>query len=197
MKLLELLLDLIYPDAGSCPFCKRECTGGVCDACMQELKALELCGEAAYRYEGIVKSTVQRYKFGGKKYLYKDIARLTLRILPEDYDVITNVPIHKKRRAKRGYDQAELLARELSRLSGIPYEPLLVKVRHTQAQSTLDAHDRAQNIKGAFSAKESAKGRRILLVDDVITTGATMSECEAELLGQGAAVVKRIAFSKA
>ena len=118
----------------------------------------------------------------------------------DTFDLICWAPVSKKRRRKRGYDQGELLAREAAKQLGRECVPLLKKVRDTPAQSGLkDPSARRANVMGAYQAVEPALvvGKRILLVDDVVTTGETLSECASTLLMAGAEEVFCVTLAKA
>ena len=111
----------------------------------------------------------------------------------EDTDILTWVPISRRRKRVRGYDQTEILARVVSRELGIPLTATLKKVVHTRPQSTMGSiSHRKANILGAFEAADPAslRGKRILLLDDIVTTGATASEAARVLLTAGAKEVK-------
>jgi ComF family protein len=94
-----------------------------------------------------------------------------------DCDAIVPVPLHQRRQRARGYNQSEILARELSALSGLPVLLALERVRDTRSQVDLDRATRAVNLNGAFVATMDLQDRSIVLVDDVVTTGATLCEC--------------------
>ena len=109
-----------------------------------------------------------------------------------DADLITWVPLSRKRLRKRGYDQAKLIAEAVSVRLGVPCVPVLRKLRNIRAQSSLqDAVQRQRNIRNVYSVSEPEKirGKRILLIDDIVTTGATLSECARTLREAGAAEV--------
>ncbi len=117
-----------------------------------------------------------------------------------DYDFMVPVPLHPRRHRSRGYNQAELIADELSKLNNLTVaRELLFRSRQTQKQSTLDEEDRYFNVKGAFSAREdhSIKGKRILLIDDVYTTGNTLNAAAAPLKEAGAELVTGFTFAHA
>lgn len=144
-------------------------------------------------YEGDVRASLLRYKFGGATGYAKVYGRLvadTVRTeLAGEYDLVTWVPLSRKRLRERGYDQAYLLARSTAKELGLPLTPTLHKQRNTQPQSgTGDAAKRRANIAGAYRMKTGADvtGKRILLMDDIVTTGATLSEC-ARVLGKAGA----------
>ena len=110
------------------------------------------------------------------------------------------MPLSRARRWKRGYDQAELLARELARRCGIPCERLLRKRRNNPAQSGMRSDEaRRRNVKGKYRAvsPEAIRGKRIMLVDDIVTTGATLSECAGVLKAAGAKAVCAVTVAQA
>ncbi len=197
-----------------CVFCQRILDSGcICEECERSLPRMngsfrgvefaEKC-VAALRYEGKVKESLIRYKFMGRQSYSAEYAALIndalTKYLPSGWDEITFVPISLFRRFKRRYDQAELLALELSRLCGKRAVRYLVKRRHTPKQSQIrGAAARRANVTGAYRAvrKGELRGKRILLVDDIITTGATASECARTLLMAGAERVYCAALAKA
>ena len=147
---------------------------------------------AVWMYEGDVRKSIHRYKFGGARH-YADVygrllAMRILRDLPEA-EVITWVPVSRKRKRERGYDQVELLAEAVSAELSIPCEALLEKFRDNRANSGLKTPaERRANVLGVYKVPEGAqiRGKRVLLLDDIVTTGATASECARVLLTAGA-----------
>lgn len=138
-------------------------------------------------YEGAAKQLILDLKFGKKKY----IAKLLGAMMSDDYlsrggdsEIIVFVPMTAKEKSARGFNQAELLAREVGARLDLPVLPALEKIKESLPQKELSAKERAENLKGCFSAAygEYIKGRKILLVDDVFTTGATANECASVLL---------------
>lgn len=111
-------------------------------------------------------------------------------------DLIVSIPLHKKRRRIRGYNQAEILAKELSVRTGIPMETSVLKrIRETRPQKKLDDKGRRQNIRGAFAAAGAVQGRRIVLIDDIYTTGSTLDEASRMLCRAGAEKVYFLTIS--
>ena len=202
---LGALLDLLFPPR--CPFCGkllRAGEGGLCAKCQEALpwltgsqgeQRLEFvsCCVSPLRYQGEVRRSIHRYKFEGiRGYagVYGTlIAQCVSDRLAGRYDLITWVPLSPKRRRERGYDQAMLLARAVAAaLDGEAVETLS-KVRHTDAQSGLKGEaERRANVLGVYEILdgEALAGRKILLIDDVATTGATLSECARILRTAGA-----------
>ena len=151
---------------------------------------------AVWYYEGDVRRSILRFKFRRAVYLAPKFGRfLAMRVCqqgPEQIDILTWVPVSPRRKRKRGYDQAELLARSVGKELGIPVVPLLQKVRDNPAQSGMSGEDRKANVLGVYRVRKGAdpSGKRVLLVDDVFTTGATAEECGRVLLGGGAKEVR-------
>ena len=116
-----------------------------------------------------------------------------------DMEGIVPVPISRKRREERGYNQSELIAKTLGDFYGLPVVSGLVKHKHTEAQSSLSREERIRSVQGAFSVKDSSavKGKRLLLTDDIVTTGATLCACAEALYDAGALEVRALAFSHA
>ena len=115
-------------------------------------------------------------------------------------EVIIPVPLHKKRYKERGFNQAALMAKELAELKEIKFEnTALIKIKNTIPQTSLMAGPRASNVKGAFTLKhkEKIKGKTVILVDDVYTTGATLKECSLTLLKGGVKEVKAVTVAQA
>ena len=158
---------------------------------------------AVWMYEGTVRRSLHRFKFGGARHYGAVYGRLlAMRIdrdLPRE-DVLTWVPISAGRRRERGYDQVELLARAVSPELGIPAEQLLEKFRDNRANSDLKSPaERRANVLGVYRASDPAllRGRRVLLLDDIVTSGATASECARVLLTAGAEEVYFAAVASA
>lgn len=206
MKVSELLLDLLYPP--KCVFCGTllaDCETDVCRKCRAALPEVDAPIKrgayfrrcyALYYYEELVADSVRRYKFGGMQQYSRAYGRLlAMRLLREhvSFDVLTWVPISKRRRKKRGYDQAHLLAKETAKQLGVPCVPTLMKLRDNPPQSrSKDASERRGNVRGVYKAyrPDTFSDKRVLLIDDVITTGSTLSEAAAVLRMAGAASVE-------
>lgn len=149
------------------------------------------------RYSGIVKHSLIKYKFYNKPGYYRTFAKLlTNHIIkvtdPIKFDMIVSVPLHKNRELNRGYNQSLLISKALSRETGIKeFSRLLIRTRNTDAQSLLDRKSRRLNVKDAFSVinEELIKGKNILLIDDIMTTGTTVNECGRILKQAGANTV--------
>ena len=151
---------------------------------------------AVWYYEGTVRRSLLRYKFYGARSFASGYGRLlAMKLLqsnPDGFDCLTWVPVSPLRKLRRGYDQVELLAKAVGRELGMEPVPLLKKVRHNRPQSGIsDAAKRRANVLGVYREvnREDIAGKRILLLDDIITTGATAGECARILLTAGAGEV--------
>lgn len=202
--ILDRILDLLYPPR--CAFCRRFLTEeekGVCRFCRKkhgnlkaerELEHIRSC-TAAFRYEGAVRDSLLRYKFRGVTAYGPVYADFLAKCIDESgfsCDIITWVPLSRRRLRKRGYDQARILAEETAKRLNLPCKLLLEKRVDTRAQSGIrDAEKRRQNAKGVYAccAPEACRGKRVLLIDDIVTTGATLSECALTLKKAGCAEV--------
>lgn len=147
-------------------------------------------------YEGSVRHAIHGLKYHEKQSYARPLARVmeyTLRHkLEAEADAVAYVPTNPSTLRERGYDQAELLAEELAKRTGLPLIHALEKTRETHSMHDLSAEERRKNVKGAFRLRcgeEDVRGKRILLADDVLTTGATLSACAAVLKEAGAAKV--------
>ncbi len=163
-----------------------------CTDCMNNSKAFDKA-RSAFELSDNIRKVLYRFKYGGCGYLAKFLA-LYLRdvYLSSDFnaDVITFVPIHKSRKRRRGYNQSQLLSKELSLLTGIPVEELLIKTRKTKPVSKLKAADRLKEIEGSIELSGNADascGKTVLLIDDVFTTGTTANVCSLLLKSKGGA----------
>ena len=147
---------------------------------------------AAWVYDERVARLVHALKFAGRPGLARPYARAIAAALPpraRGAQLLASVPLHGVRRRERGYDQAACLAASLADELGVPFVPgLLRRTRATPPQSGLGAAARRENVRGAFEVTRPAwvRGRRVLVVDDVLTTGATVAECLAVLRSAGA-----------
>ena len=201
MGLGKRLTAILFPPR--CMFCRRILDeGNICPACRDRLprcgpvkgrgEFFSQCAAALY-YVDDVRRALLLFKFRGRQAFAVGLGGLMAETVREHlagtYDLITWAPVSDKRRRRRGYDQSELLCRAMAKSLGETYVRTLRKVRHTAANSTIDTPEaRAANVLGAYEAAdpEVVRGRRILLVDDIYTTGATLSECARMLLMAGA-----------
>ena len=209
----DAVLELLYPTR--CCFCHRF-TGKqrpICGRCQEKypdvprpmqaqmLRPLERCVSPLW-YAGDVRESLLRYKFRGLTGYAAIYGVFLIKCLDENgisCDSITWVPLSRKRLRERGYDQARLLAEELHRGTGWECAAMLTKRRNTPAQSGMGGREaRKANAAGAYSARdpERIRGKRILLVDDIVTTGETLMECARVLRAAGAKNVTAITVAR-
>ncbi len=155
---------------------------------------------AATLHEGLAREAVHGFKYDHKRELAVPLSALLQRTLvqvPLTFDLVTAVPLHPARERERGYNQAELLARALAVGIGSPYRPGLKRVRATMDQVGLNAAERHANVHAAFQADPAVfMGQRVLLLDDVCTTGATMDACAEALQTAGARMIFGLAITR-
>jgi len=198
MRLYHFLMDLLFPPR--CVLCHgllgKEETD-LCHNCRVEApfypkgkRKIQFLDSfaAVWYYEGTVRASLLRFKFRGARGHARCYGRiLAMKLLeaePDGFDLITWVPVSRLRKFRRGYDQVELLAKAVGQELGMEPVPVLKKIRHNPQQSRLHSEAaRRANVLGAYRVEnpELVRGRRILLLDDILTTGATASECGKEL----------------
>jgi ComF family protein len=149
-------------------------------------------------YEGSLRKLIHVFKYGGVQPLSKPFGDLLAVALPRDrqFDAIVAMPMHWRKRWTRGFNQAALLAREISRRWNVPVRDAVRRVRFTAPQAGLTNSKRRWNVRGVFQPKMRLDGMRVLLVDDVLTTGATASACARALKRAGAAHVAVLALAR-
>jgi ComF family protein len=170
---------------------------GRCALCRYGLRGFD----AAYcfgAYEGVLRELIHLYKYGRVRTLARPLGALLAAALPreERFDAVTPVPLHWRRQWQRGFNQSELLARTVARRCGIPVLHALKRARSTVAQAGLSNTGRRQNVAAAFRPRRTVEGKRILLVDDVMTTGATAAACALALKRAGAAKVTLLTVAR-
>ena len=190
---LQALAAAVY-----CPQCGHGMAAvGSCAVCAAERPPAGNVARVG-AYEGLLAEMVRRLKFGEAQFLLPPLAQAMFRALDgrgltaADFDVATAIPLHWWHYWRRGYNQSWLLLKHLQRLGlGVPCRRLLLKVRHTRPQVGLSGEARRKNVRGSFAVRPSAdvRGQRVLLVDDVLTTGATAGACVRQLKKAGAADV--------
>ena len=160
---------------------------------------------AAYRGRGIVRDVIHEFKYNRQIHLRHLVARWLRAALDDErlrgqqFHVVVPVPLHPARQRERGFNQATLLAQLLSAHAAIPCRPLLKRIRYTTTQIALDRSERMENLHNAFRLRKNAdvRGLRMLLIDDVLTTGSTLSECARVLKRAGAKSVHAATAARA
>ncbi len=208
---MKLLKELLFPS--KCLLCGKLLQDGELDLCTdcrtnapeQEKRRDKISfldsWLALWHYEDSVRGSLHRYKFYGKRHYAVGYGRLLAMKLQREelaFDVLTWVPISRRRRLRRGYDQVELLAKAVGRELGIRPVRCLRRVRHAPPQSGIaEPAQRRANVLGAYRAVKPERfvGKQVLILDDIITTGATVSECARVLLTAGAGSVRCAAMA--
>ncbi|MBI4199092.1 MAG: ComF family protein [Chloroflexi bacterium] len=177
----------------------RTWEGGWCSRCQVQPLALEGI-RAPYRMEGVAQQAVHALKYRNLRALAPTMGRLLAAFLTTQQvggELVVPVPLHPKRLRERGYNQAELLARELGRCVALPVAATaLQRLRATPPQVSATREERLRNVQGAFRARSSFQGMRVMLVDDVCTTGATLDACAVALREAGASAVWAAVFAR-
>lgn len=191
------MLDLLFPPR--CVLCgrllnrnvKEQLENGLCELCdWQDYQNHQITAQdmhCSLIYEEHLQRAIQRLKYEGKKQYGIYFARWMMAegrdwAATQNFDRMTAVPLARKRMKSRGYNQAEVIARELSRICRISYEELLERKRETCPQSHLNAQQRRENMREVFAVKEAQAPKHVCLIDDIYTTGSTLQACREALL---------------
>jgi competence protein ComFC len=191
-----------------CAKCSQPFTGAItgafiCANCANRLLHFE-AAVSAYRSRGVAREVVHRFKYGRQIHLRRLLGRWLAEALQDSrlasrrFDLVVPVPLHPARQRERGFNQAELLAVELRRASGLVVRSVLQRTRYTATQTQFDRSERMENLRGAFRLRRGSNVQdlRMLLVDDVLTTGSTLSECASVLREAGARSVHAVTVAR-
>ncbi|WP_288222424.1 ComF family protein [uncultured Clostridium sp.] len=202
ITLKDEILDIIYPPKNTCIICENEFAGicPICEGKIQRVKDDDEILSYGY-YSGVLKKLVLEFKYKKNfiagnvlvEFLYEVIDKKNIKI-----DAIVFIPSSKKALKERGFNQCEYLAKEISKKLRVNLYKDIIKVKNTKEQKLLSKEDRYKNIKDAFALKseKNIKNKHLLLIDDVITTGATLYECEKLLKKSGASSIKILTVAK-
>ena len=201
MNFLKRALDFIFPP--TCGICGKNAKSYLCTNCKQNLinSQIFLNQSNSYQnkyinehfyifsYEGIIREKILQYKFKEYSYLSNTFCEFFINNKKlygflKKYDIITSVPISNLRKRERGYNQSEIIAKELARLAEIKMEKhVLLKTKDNKMQSTLNKEERKNNVKNVYKLinKEKIDNKKILIFDDIYTTGATIEACIEEI----------------
>jgi ComF family protein len=191
-----------------CPCCGIPMAGAgvdhLCGACLVSRPPYAIA-RAVARYESVLLDAIHAFKYKGKITTGEVLGKIMAdHVYPgfsiADYSLIIPVPLHPKRLRERGFNQAVILAREISRRFSIPLDYLTLRRQvFTEPQVNLGKDQRTANVRGAFAVKHEKKvqGQKIILVDDVFTTGSTVRECAGALMAHGAAEVAVLTLARA
>ena len=199
MNFINSALDYFFPPI--CGMCGEINENYICNNCYENIKKIKKCVINEYnnrnfskhlyifRYEGIIRNKIIEYKFEDKGYLYKMFAKIILSDKKtcnfiKKYDVIIPVPISKKRKKKRGYNQSELVANELAqKLNQDIWTDIIIKKKDNKPQSELNKLERIKNVEDIYEINKpiEVKIKKVLLLDDIYTTGSTVNEIARKL----------------
>jgi len=186
--------DFPPPPSSMCPVCGRfyfspSARNVVCGECRKKAPSF-LLHRSAGIYEGRLREAILLYKYGGVEYLARPLAEFASSLEEKiwDVDCIVPVPAHKKRIRERGFDHTRKLAQQLGKIKGIKVRRILERVRYTPPQAGLPRYLRLKNPGGSFTVKRKYPCNRVLLLDDVWTTGSTIKEASSVLKRAGYSV---------
>ena len=199
MNFINSALDYFFPPI--CGMCGEINENYICNNCYENIKKIKKCVINEYnnrnfskhlyifRYEGIIRNKIIEYKFEDKGYLYKMFAKIILSDKKtcnfiKKYDVIIPVPISKKWKKKRGYNQSELVANELAqKLNQDIWTDIIIKKKDNKPQSELNKLERIKNVEDIYEINKpiEVKNKKVLLLDDIYTTGSTVNEIARKL----------------
>jgi len=211
---INYAINLIYPNV--CGICEKICKDDLCKKCEIKLNNIMKLKIDIYKnknfrkhlylfkYEGIIKEKLIKFKFNEKPYIYKSFVKILIknkkvcRFL-KSYDIIIPVPIHYNRKVIRGYNQSDLISKEIAKSLNIKYEDKVIfKKINNKPQSTKNKEERKVNVIGAYYCKNGHRiyGKKVLILDDIYTTGSTVNECSKVLKLAGAKSVDVITIAK-
>ncbi|MBH8604135.1 ComF family protein [Thermoactinomyces sp. CICC 10522] len=192
-----------------CPVCGRKQEAGadhLCPDCLRLAEEERIVNRSPVVYSGKAKEWVSSFKYRGKESLATPMGRWMAEVVQTHFahtgiSVITFVPLHKEKKAERGFNQSELLARVIGARLGLPVLPLLGREKDLASQSRRNRQERLLALKGAFQiegegCEKCIRDRTVLIVDDVYTTGTTLRECAKPLLVSGASRVYSVTFAR-
>ncbi len=191
-----------FIEISGCVICGRETSNKLCDACSTFDSIYFDKNYSLFTYTDEFKSLIFKLKYGlNKKYAYVMSLLMYEYVIKnnlfKNIDIITSVPMHKSKQKKRGFNQSELLAKQLSKYLNIPYEQTLFRNKNTVPQSKLHFEDRFKNLKSVFTYnnKINVENKNILIIDDIYTSGATIMNCSQVLKQQNANKIYSLTFS--
>lgn len=211
---LSIVLNFLFPK--KCRICYKRGKFEVCDNCIRRIKKFENFHILnlknrnldtliySFLYKGYIRKLILDFKFFGKYYLGKVFSQIMIKNEKlcrklKFYDIIIPVPMHKLKKLERGYNQTEILSENLAENLNIFYDKnILIKVVNNKKQSSLSKNERYKNIKDVFKIEKTdkIKNKRIILVDDICTTSATLEECSKVLKEAGAIEVVALVIAK-
>lgn len=203
LRIYKEILDIVYPIEEKCIICKTDGFIGLCPYCKSRINRATIeNGSLSYGfYGGIVKTLILKFKYESDFTAGYLLSKLLVEMIEENNiyaDVICYVPMTKKSEKKRGFNQCEVIARHIGYRINIPVSDCIKKIKNTKEQKTLTKEERVKNLKGAFkvSRVKDIKNKDVILIDDVMTTGATINECKDILKRSGANKITVLTIAK-
>lgn len=207
MKIIEKAFDLIFPPA--CGICGKLGEGYICKRCYEEIKPYiyqKVENKIFYllNYKDIIRNKMIEFKFNDKSYLSHMFCEIFVKSkigceFTKKYDIIIPIPMYKQKKNIRGYNQSELIAKKIAKHFKVPIcTNVLVKYKNTPMQSSLGKEERIKNVQNVYKVndKEKIKGKKVLLLDDIYTTGATIEECKRIMQLEGNKNIGTIIIAK-
>ena len=205
---------MIYPN--KCGICNKICKNNICEQCEKIIDNYVKFNKLCYnnkefdihiyfaKYEKLIREKILEYKFKNKAYLHNFFAEIIIKYEKEysflkKYDIITPVPIHKIRKIARGYNQTELIAKDIAKqIKNLTYKNTLKKIKNTVPQSSLNKEQRSINAQNSYIILKNVElnDKNIVLFDDIYTTGATVNECCKLLKKAGADKIAVLTIAK-
>jgi len=174
--------------------------GELCSACLNHKHDIDSI-RSPFRFEGVIRQAIHQFKYNNLRYIAKPLAELLnnyLIVNPIPGEVLVPVPLHSRRLRERGYNQSQLLARELGKLTGLPVMADCITRQRQAAPQTraTSVSQRRSNVANAFTCRVALRDKKVILIDDVATSGATLDACAAVLKSAGAASVWRLTIAR-
>lgn len=201
-EIVNELLNIIFPPQNTCICCEEDEVAGICNECYKRIRRVNNLNE--YRsfgyYSGELKKLILEFKYNNNFLAGKILTDFIINMLSSyklEADLITSIPTTKKKIRQRGFNQSEVLAEGVADALNMPYIRTLYKAKESREQKSLSKKLREENIKGMyiFNSKQNISGKKIILLDDVITTGATINECSRILYKNGAKKVIKVSVA--
>ncbi|MDU2490176.1 MAG: ComF family protein [Clostridium celatum] len=203
LRIYNEILDIVYPIEEKCIICRADGFIGLCSYCKSRINraTIESDNLSYGFYGGIVKTLILKFKYESDFTSGYLLSKLLVEMIEENKiyaDVICYVPMTKKSEKKRGFNQCEVIARHIGYHINIPVSDCIKKIKNTKEQKTLTKEERVKNLKGAFKVirVKDIKNKDVILIDDVMTTGATINECKDVLKKSGANKITVLTIAK-
>ena len=203
LRIYNEILDIVYPIEEKCIICRTDGFIGLCPYCKSSINraAVENDNLSYGFYGGVIKTLILKFKYENDFTAGYLLSKLLIEMIEEEKiyaDVICYVPMTKKSEKKRGFNQCELIAKNIGYHINIPVSDCIKKIKNTKEQKTLTKEERIKNLRGVFKINriKDIKDKNVILIDDVMTTGATINECKDVLKKSGANKITVLTIAK-